>query len=129
MSCQDGLQVSEIPGSDVACSTLNVRKCLVVNGHSIIGGTVNTDGVTVQGDGSLATPIALKAVQHDATLAGSGTVADPLRVAGAASADHIDLVDGAAVPVAPAGVTRIRSVAGVLQVSYNGGAYVNIVTL
>ena len=42
------------------------------------GGTVQTDGVTIQGDGSGADKIALKAVQHDATLSGNGTVASPL---------------------------------------------------
>jgi len=41
--------------------------------------TTHTDGVTMTGDGSLATPIALLAVQRDASLAGAGTVASPAR--------------------------------------------------
>lgn len=43
--------------------------------------TVNADGVTIQGTGSVASPIAIKAVQHDATLTGNGTVASPLAAA------------------------------------------------
>lgn len=42
------------------------------------GGTVHTDGVTLQGDGSVATPVQILAVQTDATLTGAGTVGSPL---------------------------------------------------
>jgi len=42
--------------------------------------TVQTDGVTIQGDGSGGNKIALKAVQTDGTLTGAGTVASTLRV-------------------------------------------------
>lgn len=49
------------------------------------GGTVTTDGVTIQGIGSSGSPIALKAVQTDATLTGNGTVASPLHVASGGS--------------------------------------------
>jgi hypothetical protein len=48
--------------------------------------TVTSDGVTIQGVGSVASPIAIKAVQHDATLTGNGTVASPLAVAAATPA-------------------------------------------
>jgi hypothetical protein len=44
-------------------------------------GTVQTDGVTIQGDGSAGNKIAIKAVQTDATLSGAGTVASKLAVA------------------------------------------------
>jgi len=46
------------------------------------GGTVQTDGVTIQGDGSAGNKIAIKAVQTAARLIGAGTVASPLDVAG-----------------------------------------------
>lgn len=45
-------------------------------------GTVQTDGVTIQGDGSAGNKIAIKAVQLTARLTGAGTVASPLDVAG-----------------------------------------------
>lgn len=44
------------------------------------GGTVTTDGVTIQGNGSGGSPIALKQVETDATLTGAGTIASPLSV-------------------------------------------------
>lgn len=48
------------------------------------GTVISTDGVTLQGNGSAASPVAIKAVQVDgATITGAGTVASPL-VAGAA---------------------------------------------
>jgi hypothetical protein len=43
--------------------------------------TVSTDGVTITGAGTPASPVALLAVQHDATLSGAGTVASPLSAA------------------------------------------------
>jgi len=43
-------------------------------------GLVVTDGVTIQGDGSAANPVAIEQVQHDGTMAGAGTVASPLGV-------------------------------------------------
>lgn len=45
-------------------------------------GTVQTDGVTIQGDGSAGNKIAIKAVQVQARLTGAGTVASPLDVNG-----------------------------------------------
>jgi hypothetical protein len=55
----------------------------VVSGGGGGGGaaTVQTDGVTIQGDGSGGNKIAIKAVQTDATLTGAGTVASPLSAA------------------------------------------------
>ena len=44
------------------------------------GGTVDTDNITVQGNGSSADKVRLKAVQHDGSLAGSGIIGDLLRV-------------------------------------------------
>lgn len=45
------------------------------------GGTVHTDGVTIQGDGSVGTPIALlDAMTDGATLQGAGIAADKLAV-------------------------------------------------
>lgn len=51
-----------------------------VSGGGGSGGaaTVQTDGVTIQGDGSAGNKIAILAVQTDATLTGAGTVASPL---------------------------------------------------
>jgi hypothetical protein len=46
------------------------------------GGTVQTDGVTIQGDGSAGNKIAIKAVQLAARLTGAGTVASKLDIAG-----------------------------------------------
>lgn len=44
-------------------------------------GTVHTDGVTIQGDGSIATPIALlDAITDGTTLTGAGIAANKLRV-------------------------------------------------
>jgi len=43
-------------------------------------GTVSTDGVTIQGDGSGGSPIALKQVETGATLTGAGTLASTLGV-------------------------------------------------
>lgn len=45
------------------------------------GGTVTTDGVTIQGDGSGGNPIALKQVETDASLIGAGTIASTLKQA------------------------------------------------
>jgi hypothetical protein len=45
------------------------------------GGTVTTDGVTIQGNGSGGSPIALLAVETDATLTGAGVVGNTLKVA------------------------------------------------
>jgi len=45
-------------------------------------GTVQTDGVTIQGDGSAGNKIAIKAVQINARLTGAGTVASKLDIAG-----------------------------------------------
>lgn len=44
--------------------------------------TVITDGVTIQGNGSGGSPIAIKAVQVAARITGAGTVASPLDLAG-----------------------------------------------
>lgn len=44
-------------------------------------GTVQTDGVTIQGDGSSGNKIALLAVQTDATLTGAGIVGNTLKLA------------------------------------------------
>jgi len=44
--------------------------------------TVTTDGVTIQGDGSIGNPIALKQVETQARLTGAGTVASKLDIAG-----------------------------------------------
>ena len=56
---------------------------LVWNGGSGGGGisTVHTDGVTVQGDGSVATPVALlDAITDGTTLLGAGISANKLRI-------------------------------------------------
>jgi hypothetical protein len=46
------------------------------------GGTVHTDGVTIQGDGSVATPVALlDAITDGSTLQGAGIAANKLRIA------------------------------------------------
>jgi len=45
-------------------------------------GTVQTDGVTIQGDGSAGNKIAIKQVETDTTLTGAGTVASGLGVNG-----------------------------------------------
>jgi len=45
-------------------------------------GTVQTDGVTIQGDGSAGNKIAIKAVQTQPRLTGAGTVASKLDIAG-----------------------------------------------
>jgi hypothetical protein len=47
-------------------------------GSSGGSGTVDTDGVTIQGDGSGGNPIAIKAVQVNPPISGAGTVASPL---------------------------------------------------
>jgi len=46
------------------------------------GGTVQTDGVTIQGDGSAGNKIAIKQVETQARLTGAGTVASKLDIAG-----------------------------------------------
>lgn len=83
--------LTEIPGSYNACQILIVRECLSVNGVDVIPGpaSVITDGITTQGAGTLASPIAIKAVQHDGSIVGAGTVASPLSVAGGGST-HTD---------------------------------------
>jgi len=43
-------------------------------------GTVQTDGVTIQGDGSAGNKIAIKQVETDTSLSGAGTVASKLAV-------------------------------------------------
>ena len=43
---------------------------------------VDSDGVTLQGTGTSASKLAIKAVQTDPSLAGAGTVASPLQVNG-----------------------------------------------
>lgn len=54
-----------------------------------------TDNVTLEGDGSDVSPVQIKAVQTDASLTGSGTVADPLAVASAPpTAPTVEHVDG-----------------------------------
>lgn len=45
-------------------------------------GTVTTDGVTIQGTGAVASPIAIKQVETAARLNGAGTVASPLDIVG-----------------------------------------------
>lgn len=108
----------EIDGSYVQCQTLNVRECLSVAGHDIGPGltTVVTDNVTVHGDGSALDPVALKAVIHDASLSGSGTVADPLRSVGGGTTVNTDGVtiqgNGAGAPIAILAVQHDATMAG-----------------
>jgi hypothetical protein len=54
----------------------------VTNPGSAGSGTVQTDGVTIQGDGSAGNKIAIKQVETDSSLTGAGTLASPLKVAG-----------------------------------------------
>ncbi len=55
-------------------------------------GTVQSDGVTLQGDGSAGNKLAIKAVQTDATITGAGTVASPLSaVTTAANTDGVTI--------------------------------------
>lgn len=54
------------------------RGWLVWNPGGGGAGTVQTDGVTIQGDGSAGNKIAIKQVETDATLTGAGTVASKL---------------------------------------------------
>lgn len=80
------------------------------------GGTVITDGVTIQGDGSAGSPIKIDAVQTDATLTGAGTVGSPLHAvatpagvtsyAGATGA--LTEVDDPLLPVSVAGTVITR---------------------
>lgn len=81
---------NELPPNP-ACETLTIRTALTVNGVNITGaGTVQSDGVTLLGDGSGASKLAIKAVQHDASLTGNGTVASPLSVVAALAAVVFD---------------------------------------
>lgn len=50
------------------------------------GGAIVTDGVTLQGFGTALVPAAIKAVQHDGTLAGAGAAGDPLTTVAGATA-------------------------------------------
>lgn len=77
MTCIPGASMELGSGEPVSCDLLTVRRCLVVAGAEV-SGTVQSDGVTLQGDGSAASKLAIKAVQHDDTLAGSGTAAAPM---------------------------------------------------
>lgn len=56
----------------------------IVSGGGGSGGasTVQTDGVTIQGDGSAGNKIAIKQVETQARLTGAGTVASKLDIAG-----------------------------------------------
>jgi hypothetical protein len=54
-------------------------------------GTVQTDGVTIQGDGSGGSKIAIKAVQVSGGLSGAGTVASPLAYDGTTQTDGVTL--------------------------------------
>lgn len=64
--------------------------------------TVTTDGVTIQGAGTVPSPIALKAAQTDSSLQGAGTVASPL---GILSVGKNATLTGAGTVASPLGVT------------------------
>ncbi len=66
-----------VDGSSIVGSGLADNPLAVVGGPS---GAGVSDGVTLQGTGLLVNPYAIKAVQHDTTLSGNGTVAVPLTV-------------------------------------------------
>jgi hypothetical protein len=56
--------------------------------------TVTTDGVTIQGDGSGGSPIAIKQVETSARLTGAGTLASPLEVAALCTRIYVGGNDG-----------------------------------
>ena len=68
-------------GSSIVGNGTTGSPLAVVGGPS---GAGNSDGVTLKGTGLLANPYAIKQVQTDATLSGSGTVAMPLGIVPAA---------------------------------------------
>lgn len=71
----------ELPQSNATCETLDVRESLTVGGLPVLpGGAVLTDNVTLKGDGTPGGELEIKAVKHDATLTGNGTVASTLKV-------------------------------------------------
>jgi hypothetical protein len=63
----------------------------VTNPGSAGSGTVQTDGVTIQGDGSAGNKIAIKQVETDATLTGAGIVASPLSASPIQNSDGVTL--------------------------------------
>jgi hypothetical protein len=63
--------------------------------------TVTTDGVTIQGAGTVPSPVALKAAQTDSSLQGAGTVASPL---GILSVGKNATLTGAGTGASPLGV-------------------------
>ena len=67
-----------VDGASIVGSGLAGNPLAAVGGPS---GAGNSDGVTLQGTGLLVNPYAIKAVQHDTSLAGLGTVATPLSLA------------------------------------------------
>lgn len=71
----DGKIVS-VDGTSITGTGTSQKPLKAVGG----GVAVVTDGVTLQGNGTGGDTIRVKAIQHDGTLTGSGTVADPLSV-------------------------------------------------
>lgn len=62
--------------------------------------SVKSDGVTIQGDGSVVDPIAILQVQTDSSISGDGTVANPLSATGKITTfayDNVELIN----PVGP----------------------------
>ena len=80
---------------------------------------VVTDGVTIQGDGTIFNPVEIKAVQHDGTLTGAGTVASPLSAVGGGGgatgpANALGFFDTAPPLTAPL-IGNVKLIAGALD--------------
>lgn len=76
--------VSADTNSDGPAGTGNAETNPPPDSTGVFG--VATDGVTLQGNGTASNEIEIKAVQHDGSMSGKGTVADPLSVASATPA-------------------------------------------
>ena len=109
----DGISIGGNGTTAEELHTITGGTAVVADGESIVGngltgnplaavggptGAGNSDGVTLQGTGLLVNPYAIKAVQHDSTLTGNGSVASQLSVANA-----------------PAGSTAIATTGGTLS--------------
>jgi hypothetical protein len=70
-------------------------------------GSVTTDGVTIQGAGTVPSPIALKQVETDATITGAGTVASPLSATGATTTDNVT-IQGTGVVASPIAIKAVQ---------------------
>jgi len=108
----DGVTITGDGTNESPLATIPDHTPVLADGISIVGngtpssplaavggpsGAGVSDGVTLQGTGIIASPFAIKAVQHDGTLTGSGSVASHLAVVPSALADLV--------PVAADGVT------------------------